>query len=127
MKMQFSDMVGRTITNIFKDDDTLVFTTIEGDKFKLCHHQDCCESVYIDDIEGDLDDLLGTPIRVAEEVSDSYAQAVALITNLPPFSDSGTWTFYRIATEKGFVVVRWIGESNGYYSESVDFVHIPRS
>ena len=64
----FEDLKGRTITAIErKEDYALKLTCADGDVFHLWHRQDCCEHVYIEDICGDLDDLIGTPILVAEE------------------------------------------------------------
>lgn len=81
---------------------------------RMYHAQDCCEEVYLYDIVGDLEDLIGSPIRLCEEVCSVENQE-----SLKECEDSFTWTFYKFGTLKGYVTLRWLGESNGYYSESV--------
>jgi hypothetical protein len=94
--------------------------TFANDKevFTFLHYQDCCESVSIEDIVGDLSDLVGEPLLIAEEVSGETPADFD-----KDYHESVTWTFYKFATRKGYVDVRWLGESNGYYSESVDLEH----
>jgi hypothetical protein len=117
-KVDVSVLMHRTITNLQQNGyDELLFTMDNGDRYIMYHSQDCCEYVRIEDIDGDLNDLVGSPILQAEEVTgetqDSWEEDER--------QDSYTWTFYKFATIKGSVTLRWLGESNGYYSESVDF------
>lgn len=113
--VKFGELVGKTLTSIERDESyELIFRTSDGEKYRMYHEQDCCESVEIEDIDGDLDDLIGDPILLAEEISKDGEE--------DEDSWSSTWTFYKLANIKGAVTIRWFGESNGYYSESVDFV-----
>jgi hypothetical protein len=115
-----SVLLGKTIEKITggQGDSELYFSMIDGPDYRMLHDQDCCESVYLDDIAGDLEDLCGSPVLQAEESSNSEEREQG---DSKATDDSFTWTFYRIATAKGLVVLRWLGESNGYYGESVDF------
>ena len=121
----FSILHGKTLVavDVAKGDDhRIIFTTDGGERYLMHHLSDCCETVEIEDICGDMDDLLNSPIVLAEEVShqDETPEGV---TN-PWNDDSFTWTFYKLATIRGAVTIRWFGSSNGYYSESVDFEKI---
>lgn len=121
----FSNLKGKTLVNVEvkkdSDGDKLIFMTNDLKVYTMCHYQDCCESVYLEDVVGDLKDLLFTPILVAEESASSTPPEGEEVRS----SESETWTFYKLATIKGYVDMRWYGSSNGYYSESVNFREEP--
>lgn len=108
-------MIGRTFVRVTGavGQGEMLFETADGAKFLFAHEQDCCETVDINDIVGDLEDLVGEPLLIAEEVSGATGPDV-------DHYESYTYTFYKFATRKGYVDVRWLGESNGFYSEGVD-------
>jgi hypothetical protein len=113
------ELLGKTIASIENYDNyELFFYIVDGERYKMYHEQDCCESVYLEDVIGNLDDLIGSPITMAEEVVQEGEYGVDSY-------ESSTWTFYKFATNKGYVTLRWLGTSNGYYSESVRFVLMP--
>lgn len=119
--MEFSSLLGKTLVSIVVNDDkdVIVFTDTLGHRYVMYHEQDCCERVEIESIVGDFNDLLGTPLLMAEEaVSDVSPEDAVVEYSL---DGTETWTFYKLATIKGYVDIRWCGSSNGYYSESVDF------
>lgn len=117
----FSELVGKTLTAIAVGDDEIILTA-GAEKFRMFHDQDCCEHVYVESVEGDVNDLIGEPLVVAEESISDVDPEERKAAHAD--RDSFTWTFYRLATRKGWVLIRFLGESNGYYSESVSFVRI---
>lgn len=118
-RTDFASLLGKTLVEISGKvgDDELKFVASDGGQYLMYHSQDCCENVRVEDITGDLSDLLGSPLLMAEEVSNADGPP-------PEYAESYTWTFYKLATIKGGVTIRWLGESNGYYSESVDFAKV---
>lgn len=130
-------LVGKTIIDIQNDEFQITFT-VESDnqqpvKYQMTHEQDCCESVTVDDIVGDMYDLLDSPVLRATEDVNSWENPDFPRKDNVPFKagtpsvydeDTWTWTFYNIATKKGHVTIKWYGTSNGYYSERVDFKRI---
>jgi hypothetical protein len=111
-------LLGRTIASYYESDNELIFNTLDGQSYRFYHEQECCEDVHISQIDGDLGDLLNTPILMAEEITNECSEEDR------NRCESFTWTFYKFATIKGYATIRWFGESNGYYSEKVTLARI---
>lgn len=117
--VEIKELEGKTISKINGLEkgsrEVRIFTDC-GKEYLFYHEQDCCESVDLEDFDGCADDLVGGFIVSAEEVSNEDPEGY-------DYGDySHTWTFYKIETNKGGLWMRWLGESNGYYGESVDLV-----
>lgn len=116
-----SELIGKTLSAVTRNgNESIDFEAATGERWRMHHVQDCCEGVSIEDVVGDLDDLVGAPIAQAEVATNSDS----------PKSEGGytdeshTWTFYKPATAKGYVTIRWYGSSNGYYSEVAEFQRV---
>ena len=135
---ELTAIIGKTLTSVTvnENNDKISFVCEDESRFIMLHHNDCCECVVIEDTCGDLQDLVGTPILVAEEITnkeypftgphgEALLKAKFLQGSKAPVRDyepdSETWTFYKFRTLKGSVDIRWHGSSNGYYSETVSF------
>lgn len=112
----FGALKGETITAISgmePGSDRVEIKTASGKSFEMYHRQECCEGVSLAEVHGSPADLIGEPVLLAEESTNQ--------DNPPEHADSFTWTFYRLQTIKGAVQLRWLGKSNGYYGEEVEF------
>ena len=113
---KLTEMEGRIIASVEGLDEgsyEVLFRFIDGGTSRFYHSQDCCENVDLADYDApDPEDLEGHYIISAEETEGDGER--------PENAESYTWTFYNIHTSGGSIWMRWLGESNGYYSESVD-------
>lgn len=118
----FSDLQGEVLSSIIGmniGSKEVHFSCKSGKLFRMYHQQDCCESVELADVVGEVSDLVnGKPVNLAEQVSNDNPS----FENVD--AESYTWTFYNIQAGGCIVTLRWLGTSNGYYSESVNFQRI---
>ena len=112
-RCKIDELVGKVVRGLAYDED--YFQILTDDCVYIFHHEyDCCESVWLTQVDGIGDKIIGSRIVIAEEVLDEKDTEYGHIT----------WSFYKIGTNKGMIDFRWQGESNGYYSESVDLIKI---
>lgn len=126
VRVDASELNGKRIAAIDVVDDPgkeheIQITTECGRMFRFYHSVDCCESVQIakaKDGDGNLLTLIGKTLIDVSHATDSE--------NDPPSEHSDSWTNTTITfrTDSETVISRWIGESNGYYSEDVDLEEI---
>jgi len=118
MELLFSILKNQTITDISSDYESVTFKTVDK-TYRLEHYQDCCESVRLENVIGDIKNILNVPITLAEEDNpgdpDWYSES---------YNDSHTWSVFILEAGGKRVEFWFLGESNGYYGESVDFVEI---
>ena len=111
---QFEDLNGQYIDKLVikgEGEEAIVYFYLFDLIYELRHLQECCESVELVDVCGDIEDFSNTTIRRAEcNTRDRGTEDGEL-----------TYSFYRLDSDKGSLVLRWTGESNGYYSQEVDF------
>lgn len=108
---KFEQIQGMTITAVvYKETTESLLIHLNTHVLEMIHHQDCCETVYLADVVGSFEDLIGYPLL---EVSES-------IVGIAAEDYSSTASYYNFRTIKASVQLRWVGESNGYYSETVD-------
>lgn len=95
-----------------------VLLRTENHVYEFHHEQDCCENVRLIEAEFSIEGMYswenipegGLLVREASERTESK--------DVNDFEHE-TQTFYHIDTDKGAIHMRWLGESNGYYSEEV--------
>ena len=126
MRCDVKELLGKTLVEVLGAEvgsDGILFVCSDGSEYLMYHEQDCCENVDINDICGEVSRLIGNPLLKAEAANSCENPALD-IGPVTEYDDSHTWTFYHFATIKGYVNIRWYGESNGYYSEEVDFIKL---
>lgn len=115
--INLSELVGKTIQVVENENnESILFVCTDLSAYEMYHMQDCCEDVGVYNINGDLQSLVGkTILSITESILGDWPKDV----QEPECLESFTWTVFIIETESSTVVIRWLGTSNGYYSESV--------
>lgn len=123
--LNISVLIGKTIISIVnKDNQVLEFKTNDGETYVMFDEEQSYGNesrAYLEDIAGDLSDLLHKPILVAEERKNHDAPKVKNSDGEVDDWYKTLWTFYELATIKGSVTLRWYSTSSPYYAAAVNF------
>ena len=117
MTNDFFTLKGQTIRKIFnlKDESDTFQIVTDKYKYNLYHEQSCCENVRLVNVIGDIDNILNEEIIFAEE--DVGANDPDWYNS--HYDESHTWTKFVLGTKNANVEFWFLGESNGYYGESI--------
>lgn len=119
MKRTNLPILNTRILSIESDTEEVRIVLADGRNVRLYHCQDCCESVEIAQIDGDLQRLVGHELQAAYMTYEEKDPAgmdwcdrldVCLAHN-----------FLHLRSHAGDVCVRWDGWQSGYYSDSITF------
>lgn len=114
---KIENLQGLRVSEIDDLGDSVLITTECGRQFLITHNQQCCENVFQESVDGKWESLIG---KVIVHVSQSES---------PGDDDDGlllsqTNTTIILAVDDSTVISRWVGTSNGYYSERVDILEL---
>ena len=116
--VNISELVGQFFSNVCivetDDGDKLIFEKSNGDTYSFYPNRECCESITLKEIVGNLSNLENSPILIVEE--NWYD------------TDVYSWSFYKFkfVTQKGHVDISWYPESNGCYPTGVTMYNMYR-
>ena len=112
--MELKSLVGEVLSHVDESDGDLLLTTQSGRQIRFYHDQECCESVYIEDQDGEWHELIGKVLTNVSESSDFSDDDLDCVQK----------TEFAFTADDTTVVSKWHGESNGYYSTDVSIREI---
>ena len=115
---ELKGQVIKEITGLEKNSPEVHIVTNQT-TYKLYHERDCCEYVRVVKVIGNVNELIGE-VTFAEE--DAGANEPDWHTEY--VDESRTWTKYVLKTKNASLEFWFLGESNGYYNESVSIKKI---
>jgi len=116
-------LVIEDISGAQEGSEEIIIKTKCGRTFVMSHCQDCCESVEVKLIKGDISKIIGSykVEKANDKIFDNETpKGFSSKLNLKHWG-SFTYTIFKIRANQNIVKIVWLGESNGYYGEDVAF------
>ena len=107
MKFDIPNLIGSVVDDIQQNTETLTIKLQDGRTYLFGHEQECCEKVYLADMNGDINDLIGQTITIAH------------FSESPDKKSTTAWTFVHLSSPKGSLVIRWNADTDTQYSTDV--------